>query len=81
MSNYSYEKCLERSYRVNWRIEEVLEGRHFDPSREWLPQALSGASQIEFLSRGERRKLTHVEMGAYAHLFGSAEEFVVPTFG
>jgi hypothetical protein len=80
MANYSYEKCLERSYRVNWRIEEVLEGRRFDPDREWLPQALSGASGLEFLSPDERRKLTHVEMAAYAHLFGYAEEFVAPTF-
>ena len=25
MPSYSYEKCLERSYRINWRIEDVLE--------------------------------------------------------
>jgi hypothetical protein len=80
MANYSYEKCLERSYRVNWRIEEVLDGHQFDPNRDWLPQALSGASTLEFLSHDERRQLTHVEMAAYAHLFGYAEEFVAPTF-
>jgi hypothetical protein len=79
MSSYSYEKCLERSYRVNWRIEDVLADRAFEPTREWLPRSLSGAHRVGCLSADERRKLTHVEMAAYAHLFGYAEEFVAPT--
>ena len=79
MSRYSYEQCLQRSHQVNWRIEEILDGRRFDPAREWLPRALSGASGLEFLSADERRKLTHIEMAAYAHLFSYAEEFVTPT--
>jgi len=78
MSRYSYEKCLQRSYKVNWKIEDVLEGRRFDPDREWLPTALSGASGLNFLDADERRKLTHVEMAAYAHMFMYAEEFVAP---
>jgi hypothetical protein len=79
MSKYSYEKCLERSYRVNWRIEDVLAGREFDPGREWLPRGLSAAQTVGCLAVAERRKLTHIEMAAYAHLFGYAEEFVAPT--
>jgi hypothetical protein len=79
MSHYSYEACLERSYKINWRIGDVLDGRSFDPDREWLPRALSGAGQLEFLDAREKRQLTHLEMAAYAHLFGYAEEFVAPT--
>jgi hypothetical protein len=79
MPSYSYEKCLERSYRINWRIEDVLAGRAFEHSREWLPRALSGAQNLDCLTADEKRKLTHVEMAAYAHLFGYAEEFVAPT--
>ena len=79
MARMSYENCLERSYRINWRIDEVVEGRRFDPDRDWLPKALSGAHGLPFLDAGERRALNHVEMAAYAHLFSYAEEFVAPT--
>jgi len=78
MTGYSYEKCLERSYRVNWRIEDVFANRDFDTEKNWLPRGLSGADQIPFLDAGERRKLTHIEMASYAHMFKYAEEFVTP---
>ena len=79
MSRYSYERCLRNAYRVNWRIEDVIDGREFDSGREWLPRGLSGASGVAFLNDDERRKLTHVEMAAYTHLFGYVEEFIAPT--
>ena len=79
MPNYTYEKCLANSYRINWRIEEVIGGQQFDTSRRWLPAQLSGADAIGFLNETEKTKLTHVEMGAYAHLFGFVEEFITPT--
>lgn len=78
MTNYSYDKCLKNAHKVNWRINEVLDGRDFDPNCDWLPKELSGSDQLPFLSREERRKLTHIEMAAYAHLFGYVEEFVAP---
>jgi P-aminobenzoate N-oxygenase AurF len=75
---YSYADCLQNSYRVNWKIGDVLGGRGFDVSRPWLPARLSGAGAITTLSPTEKVKLTHVEMGAYAHLFGFVEEFIAP---
>ena len=78
MSAYSYADCLQNSYRVNWRIADVVGGRHFDGARRWLPARLSGADRIGCLSPSEKVKLTHVEMGAYAHLFGFVEEFIAP---
>ena len=30
MSAYSYADCLQKSYRVNWKISDVVGGRHFD---------------------------------------------------
>src|SRR5262245_38340651 len=78
MPTYSYAECLQTAYRVNWRIDDVLGGRQFDPSRRWLPSRLSGAHRIGCLTEAERTKLTHVEMGAYAHLFGYVEEFIAP---
>ena len=78
MTSYSYGDCLEKSYRVNWRIGDVLGDRRFDGTRPWLPARLSGASAAACLTEAERVKLTHVEMGAYAHLFGYVEEFRAP---
>ena len=78
MAQYSYGECLQRSYRVNWKISDVIAGQWFDPSRRWLPARLSGADAVTSLTRDEKTKLNHVEMGAYAHLFGYVEEFVAP---
>lgn len=78
MAQYSYADCLQASYRVNWKISDVLDGHRFDPSRRWLPPQLSGADAIVSLSAEEKTKLSHVEMAAYAHLFGYVEEFIAP---
>jgi hypothetical protein len=78
MATHSYVECLERSYKVNWKIKDVLGNLDFDLSRPWLPARLSGGSDIFCLNPDEKRKLTHVEMGAYAHLFGFVEAFIAP---
>lgn len=78
MSTYSYAECLKNSYRVNWKISDVIDGRHFDTGRPWLPGRLSGAARIACLTPDEKMTLNHVEMGAYAHLFGYVEEFIAP---
>jgi hypothetical protein len=78
MSTYSYTDCLQKSYRVNWKIGDVVGGRTFDRSRRWLPARLSGAGRAPGLTPEERIKLSHVELGAYAHLFGYVEEFIAP---
>ena len=78
MATYSYAECLQNSYRVNWKIGDVVDGRRFDPLRRWLPAQLSAADAVASLSREEKTKLSHVEMGAYAHLFGYVEEYIAP---
>src|SRR5947207_7403818 len=78
MTNYSYAECLQTSYRINWRISDVIGTHAFDPSRRWLPATLSAVDRISSLSDAEKTKLTHVEMGAYAHLFAYVEEFIAP---
>jgi len=78
MTTFSHARCLTQSHKINWRIDEVLGDRRFDTSRRWLPSRLSGAPFVTCLDEDERRKLTHVEMAAYAHLFGYVEEFIAP---
>ena len=78
MATYTYAGCIEQAYKVNWKIKDVLGNLDFDLDRPWLPAELSGGSGIFCLSPEEKKKLTHVEMGAYAHLFGFVEAFIAP---
>jgi hypothetical protein len=78
MSTYSYANCLEHSYRVNWKVGDVVDGRRFDRARPWLPARLSAAPRAASLTATERLTLNQIEMGAYAHLFGFVEEFIAP---
>ncbi|NUN52566.1 MAG: diiron oxygenase [Planctomycetaceae bacterium] len=78
MAAYTYADCLKTSYAVNWRIEDVLGDRAFDPSLPWLPAALSATGRLPDLDADDRRRLTQVELAAYAHLFGYVEEFIAP---
>lgn len=78
MVTYSYGGCIEQSYKVNWKIKDVLGTVDFDLRRPWLPAELSGGSAIFCLSAEEKLKLTHLEMGAYAHFFGFLETFIAP---
>jgi hypothetical protein len=78
MATYTYGGCIEQAYRVNWKIKDVLGTVDFDLGRPWLPADLSGSGGIFCLNPEEKRKLTHVEMGAYAHLVGFLETFIAP---
>ena len=78
MPTYSYARCLQNAYKVNWKIDELLGDRQFDVSKRWLPAALTGVPHVTCLNEEEKRKLTQVEMASYAHLFGYVEEFVAP---
>jgi hypothetical protein len=78
VTTYSYAEALQNAYAVNWRIEDVLEDRVFDTKHRWLPPALSATRMLEGLDEEDRRRLTQVEMAAYAHLFGYVEEFIAP---
>lgn len=78
MPTYSYAACLANSYKVNWKIEDVLGNKRLDPSKRWLPATLSGAANLVCLDADEKRALTQIELAAYAHLFGYVEEFIAP---
>ncbi len=81
MSTYSYSDCLQHAYRIHWKIDDVLGTKRFDAAQSWLPESLSGASTLDFLDADEKRTVTHVELAAYAHLFGYVEEFIAPKIG
>ncbi|MEO8674633.1 MAG: hypothetical protein ABI569_03590, partial [Casimicrobiaceae bacterium] len=72
-----YAKCVEASKRVRWDIDrDVIRGRSLDFTRKFLPEGLSMANHLEFLSAGEQRLLSQVQGRTYANMFGLVERFI-----
>ena len=77
--DYDYGSILETSERVNWKIEDVIDGRTFDYSAPFLPEALAGVSTVRCLSPAEKLKLNQIRGFTYLALFGLIEEYIVPS--
>ena len=76
-SHNRYAKCIEVSKRIRWDIDrDVIRGRKFDLARKFLPDGLTLADQLEFLSKKERRLLSQVQGRTYANMFGLVERFI-----
>ncbi len=72
-----YARCIATSKRVRWDIDtDVIRGRIFDIRKKFLPDALSLAHQLEFLSPSEHRFLSQVQGRTYANLFGLIERYI-----
>ncbi len=65
------------SFPLNWDIDrDVLRGRALAPEHKSLPDGLSLAHTLEFLSEAERRLLSQVQGRSYANIFGLVERFI-----
>jgi hypothetical protein len=72
-----YARCVATSKRVRWDIEtDVIRGRSFDLEHKFLPDALSRADQIHFLSPAEQRLLSQIQGRTYANMFGLVERYI-----
>ncbi len=72
-----YALCIRASKKVRWDIDaDVLRGRELDFGDKFLPDALSRATELEFLTDVERRTLSQVQGRTYAYLFGLVERFI-----
>jgi hypothetical protein len=72
-----YAKCIEVSKRIRWDIDkDVIRGRTFDLSRTFLPDGLSKAAEISFLTPEEKRRFSQVQGRTYANMFGLVERFI-----
>ena len=76
---YDYRSNLEASQRVNWKLEDVIEGRTLDFGRPFLPESLAGVNGIRCLNAGERLKLNQIRGFTYLYLFGLVEEYILPS--
>jgi hypothetical protein len=72
-----FARCIEASKRVRWDIDaDVIRGRSFDQSQEFLPRGLSKIDELDFLSEHEKRFLSQVQGRTYANIFGLVERFI-----
>jgi hypothetical protein len=72
-----YAKCIEVSKRIRWDTDrDVIRGRQFDFSKPFLPDGLSKASQLTFLSTAEKRLFSQVQGRTYANMFALVERFI-----
>ncbi len=76
---YDYRSVLETSEKVNWKLEEVIEGRTLDFTRPFLPESLVGLKAIRCLNPEEKRTLNQIRGFTYLYLFGLVEEYIVPS--
>jgi len=72
-----YAKCIEVSKRIRWDIDrDVIRGRKFDFTKNFLPKGLSKMEQLTFLSAKERRMLSQIQGRTYANIFGLVERYI-----
>jgi hypothetical protein len=72
-----YARCIKASKKNAWEIDrDVLRGRDFCFEHKFLPDGLSKIDELDFLTDGERRALSHVQGRTYAYLFGLVERFI-----
>ena len=76
-----FARAVEASKRVRWDIDrDVIRGRNFDYTKKFLPDALSRAERLTFLTAGEQRFLSQVQGRSYANIFGLVERFIGAKF-
>jgi hypothetical protein len=72
-----YAQIVRSSQKGEWQIDrDLIQGRAFDFSRKFLPDALSRIDRLPFLSADEARLLSHIQGRTYAYLFGLVERFI-----
>lgn len=76
---YSYDKILENSEKIGWRVEDIIGGdKRLDFGRPFLPETLARVKALDFLTEKEKRILNQIRGYGYLHTFGLVEEFILP---
>jgi hypothetical protein len=72
-----YAQVVRLSKKTEWQIDrDLLQGRSFDFSRKFLPDALSRIDRLPFLSADEARLLSQIQGRTYAYIFALVERFI-----
>ena len=72
-----YARAINASKKARWSIEsDVIRGRRLERDHKYLPDGLSLAPRLDFLSEDERRLLSQVQGRSYANIFGLVERYI-----
>ena len=72
-----YARCIQVSRRIRWEIDrDVIRGRSFELAKKFLPDGLSMIGDLEFLTEGEQKLLSHIQGRTYASMFGLVERYI-----
>jgi hypothetical protein len=72
-----YARCIEVSKRIRWDIDrDVIRGRSFEYAKKFLPDGLSKAKDLAFLSEKERLLVSQIQGRTYANMFGLVERYI-----
>jgi len=72
-----YARAIVASKRARWDIDaDVIRGRTFSPADKFLPDGLSLAGELGFLSDEDRVLFSQVQGRTYANVFGLVERFI-----
>lgn len=79
MKQFTYAGALSASEKIHWRVEDIIGGdKRLDFQKPFLPESLSRARSLDFLSPQDRQILNQVQGHAYFASFGLVEEFILP---
>ena len=74
-----YEKLLQTSLRVNWRLEDIIgNGIRMDFSRPFLPESFARTQALKFLTPDEQRVLNQIRAYGYLAMFELVERCILP---
>ncbi|MFZ0268570.1 diiron oxygenase [Caulobacter sp.] len=79
IQDLSYERLLETSKRVNWRLEDIIgDDKPMDFSKPFLPESFARTAPLDFLTRTERLKLNQIRAFGYLAMFELVERCILP---
>ena len=77
-TNYTYASALAASQRINWRVEDIIDGeKRLDFAKPFMPEALARVGRLDFLDAREL-VLNQIRGHGYLYMFGLVEEFILP---
>lgn len=79
IQDLSYERLLETSKRVNWRVDDIIgPDKPMDFSRPFLPETFARTGRLNFLSKAEKLKLNQIRGFGYLAMFELVERCILP---
>ena len=79
IQDLSYERLLDTSKRVNWRLEDIIgDDKPMDFSKPFLPESFARTAPLDFLTPAERLKLNQIRAFGYLAMFELVERCILP---